>query len=59
MRITVVNSKTDSLYKKQVDITIELDTNKYLVFLFYYHLVLVTKYCQPVIDNEIAARRKS
>lgn len=32
----------------------ELDTNNHLVFLLYYHLVLVTKYRQQVIDDEIS-----
>lgn len=32
----------------------KLDTNNHSVFLLYYHLVLVTKYRRPVIDNEIS-----
>ncbi|HBI1794916.1 TPA: IS200/IS605 family transposase [Enterococcus faecalis] len=32
----------------------ELDTNNHSVFLLYYHLVLVTKYRRPVIDDEIS-----
>lgn len=32
----------------------ELDTNNHSVFLLYYHLVLVTKYCRQVIDDEIS-----
>lgn len=32
----------------------ELDTNNHSVFLFYYHLVLVTKYRRQIINDEIS-----
>ena len=32
----------------------ELDTNNHSVFLLYYHLIWVTKYCRPVIDDEVS-----
>ena len=32
----------------------ELDTNNHSVLLLYYHLVLVTKHCRQVIDEEIS-----
>lgn len=32
----------------------ELDTNNHSVFSLYYHLVLVTKYRKPVIDDDIS-----
>lgn len=32
----------------------ELNTNNHSVFLLYYHLVLVTKYCRQVMDDEIS-----
>lgn len=38
---------------------VKLDTNKSSVFLMYYHLVLVTKYRRPVIDDDISAYAKS
>ncbi|EGO8281409.1 TPA: IS200/IS605 family transposase [Enterococcus faecalis] len=37
----------------------ELDTNNHSVFLLYYHLVLVTKYRRPVIDDEISDYAKA
>lgn len=37
----------------------KLDTNKSSVFLMYYHLVLVTKYRRPVIDDDISEFAKS
>ncbi|WP_416246488.1 IS200/IS605 family transposase [Enterococcus faecium] len=37
----------------------ELDTNNHLVFLLYYHLVLVTKYRRQVIDVEISEFAKN
>lgn len=36
----------------------ELDSNAHSVFLLYYHLVLVIKYRQRVIDDKISARAK-
>jgi putative transposase len=36
----------------------ELDTNKHLVFLMYFHLILVVKYRRKVIDNPKLERLK-
>jgi len=36
----------------------ELDSNKYSVFLLFYHLILVVKYRKRVIDGRVSARLK-
>ena len=35
-----------------------LDSNNHSVFMIYYHLVLVTRYCRNVIDDIVSDRLK-
>lgn len=44
---------------ERIDYTMELDTNNHLVFLLYYHLILVVKYRRKVFSDQMSQYAKN